>query len=307
MVSLAADGGSAVVFAGYQVPTPVLVAPGQVITFFVHGIGSGLTGPVHAATLPLPNALAGISAMLVQYNPAQPVPILAVEPIRTCSDMSQAGCGTYTAVTVQMPYAMQATDPGTVTGLPPPGGQLVLSENGVAAATVDLIPFGDEIHVLRTCDALYTHRELPCYAIATHADGTLITTNTPAKAGEQIVLYAFGLGTTNPPVPAGQAATAPTPTSVPFSISFDPRQNALASRPPVGGAPAASPLFAGLTTGYAGLYQINVTVPRLPAGSLACSNGGFSYNGIQIESNLTINIGGRASFDGVGICVDPAP
>ncbi|HKW98344.1 MAG TPA: hypothetical protein VJN43_11480 [Bryobacteraceae bacterium] len=299
MASWAADSGSAVVAAGYQVPTPVLVAPGQVITFFVHGIGSGLTGPVHAATLPLPNSLAGISAMVVGITPTSQVPMLAIEPVETCIDPTRAGCGTYMAITVQMPLELPARSPDEITGAPPLAAELAFSENGVVKATVELVSWVDQIHLLRDCDVSFTLGSSGCHPIATHADGTLITTNTPARAGEQIVLYAFGLGTTNPPVPAGQAATVPTPTSVPFSISFDPRQNAQASRPPVGGAPAASPLFAGLTTGYAGLYQINVTVPRLPAGSLACSNGGFSYHGIQTESNLTINIGGRASFDGV--------
>lgn len=31
---------AAVVAAGYESPTPVLIAPGQIITFFIHGIGS---------------------------------------------------------------------------------------------------------------------------------------------------------------------------------------------------------------------------------------------------------------------------
>ena len=114
-----ADAASSIVAADYQIPTPVAVAPGQIITFFVHGVGAGLTGPVHATTTPLPTLLADISAMVVGINPAQPVPILAVEPISTCGDATQVGCGAYIAITVQMPYQIPAENPGAATGAPP--------------------------------------------------------------------------------------------------------------------------------------------------------------------------------------------
>jgi uncharacterized protein (TIGR03437 family) len=305
----AADAEASVVAVGYKLSTPAFVAPGQIITFFVHGIGAGLTAPVRAAGTPLPMSLAGISAMLLQYNPALPVPILAVEPIPTCGDRIQSGCGTYTAITVQIPFEMQAWGPGVITGQPPLGAQIVLSENGAVVTTFALIPVIDQIHLVPSCDVLFVRRDLTCSSIAAHADGSLITVDSPAKAGEEIVLYGLGLGYTNPPVKTSEAPGSATPTATSFSISFDPRQNALAARPPVGSAAtplSATPLFVGLTTNYAGLYQINVRVPQLPVGSLPCSLGGSSgFNGIRIASNLTINIGGPVSFDGVGICVEP--
>jgi hypothetical protein len=54
---------------------------------------------------------------------------------------------------------------------------------------------------------------------------------------------------------------------------------------------------AQLQAGSVGIYQITFTVPSLPAGTPAC--------GSTVQSNLTIDIGRTASYDGVGICVDP--
>jgi hypothetical protein len=109
------DVPPAVVAAGYQSLPPV-VAPGQIITFFIHGIGSSLTGPIRASTIPLPLSLGGISAMLQDFarNPA--VPILSVEPISTCGKPPTAGCGVFTAVTVQIPYEILCVDPNVVCG-----------------------------------------------------------------------------------------------------------------------------------------------------------------------------------------------
>src|SRR5690349_10062944 len=76
-----ADTSAAVVGAGYTLPTPINVASGQVVTFFVHGIGAGLTKPVMAGLLPLPTALAGISATFDGQGPPIPVPIIGVEPV----------------------------------------------------------------------------------------------------------------------------------------------------------------------------------------------------------------------------------
>src|SRR5258708_4327401 len=71
----------AVVGGGYRSPTPISVAPGQVITVFVEGVGATLSQPVRAQGSPLPKNLAGISATLKQIGSEVAVPLLAVQPI----------------------------------------------------------------------------------------------------------------------------------------------------------------------------------------------------------------------------------
>jgi uncharacterized protein (TIGR03118 family) len=89
------------------------------------------------------------------------------------------------------------------------------------------------------------------YAVATHADGTLVgpTTllpglTTPAQPGETIVLYGTGFGPTNPAAD-GQVLTGPVPAATQPVVSI--------------GGGAASVTFAGLIS--AGLFQVNVQVP----------------------------------------------
>jgi uncharacterized protein (TIGR03437 family) len=78
-------------------------------------------------------------------------------------------------------------------------------------------------------------------------------TSRPAKAGDYILLFATGLGQTNPPYPAGQVLTAAYPVPDLSEVSVL-----------IGGQPALVQ-FAGMT--YAGLFQINIQVPNgVPAG-----------------------------------------
>lgn len=76
----------------------------------------------------------------------------------------------------------------------------------------------------------------------------------PAKPGDTLVIYAIGLGPTSPSVATG----APAPSAEPFAR--------LTTNPDVSfgvglfGA-TVKPLFAALTPTFAGLYQLNVTIP----------------------------------------------
>ena len=88
-------------------------------------------------------------------------------------------------------------------------------------------------------------------AAAFHAGtGVLADAAHPAETGETLETFGSGLGLTNPPVRAGEASPASPParaTAVPqVTIGNQPAQVA----------------FAGLAPGLAGVYQINVVVPK---------------------------------------------
>lgn len=102
-------------------------------------------------------------------------------------------------------------------------------------------------------------------AIAEHADlsvcasdagaqaaGCLVSSEFPASPGEIIVLYAAGLGHTSPNTQSGrlvqQAAQIASLGSLQILLDGNP-------------VPSQNVLYAGLTPGFAGLYQINLRLP----------------------------------------------
>jgi hypothetical protein len=299
--------------AGYTLPAPINAAPGQILNLFVQGIGAGLTGGVAAPGLPLPTVLAGISVQLQQiYTPqSMAVPILAVRPASTCASGISTGpspCGRYTVVTVQIPYEMA---PNCSVGCPSAVSlgnsvQLVVSENGVAGNAIELNPVLDAVHIANVCD-IDTSASSACVPmpLITHADGSLISVFSPATPGEEVVVYALGLGATTPAAVTGQASPSPAvPTQAGFEMYFSYEANAGPSkglplgltvcyRLPV--CPQYTPVFSGLTPGYVGLYQVNYVIPQ-PAQRLPACGGG-------VASNLTLSVIGATSFDGAGICV----
>ena len=270
---------------GYLYP-PVTVAPGQLISVFVAG-----------------NVLGDITATVQGLS----APVLEVRPGSGCPSASL--CSGLTAITIQIPYELNLG-----CGFPPVCNvvlltQLIVAANGVAGAPVDLMPLPDQVHLLTGCDTVVPSGSgiapfggSPCAPLVTHANGSLVTAGSPAQGGEEVVAYAVGLGLTTPAIPTGQAASTATPTSETFYLDFNFRPNALATKPmqpTLSFGPAFPiPLYAGLVPGYAGLFQINFVVPPPPVGVQACAAG--------VQSNLTVSVGGPASFDGAGICVVPS-
>jgi uncharacterized protein (TIGR03437 family) len=119
------------------------------------------------------------------------------------------------------------------------------------------------------------------YAIAQdwNTGYTLLTTSAPAHAGDVVVLYATGLGHTTPPWPSGQMAQSAA------NIA------ALASLQVLINGTAIAPtqiLYAGVTPGFSGLYQINF---RLPA------NAGSN-------PEIRVRVGSQASIPNVTLAVE---
>ena len=93
------------------------------------------------------------------------------------------------------------------------------------------------------------------------------------------------------------------------SVQFDFRPNAGPASPyinPLTAAPVSpAAIFAGLSPGNVGLYQINVKIPDTLPPTSACNGNSAPISGI-VQTNLTIDIGGQSSFDGAAICVQPS-
>ncbi len=300
LVSVTAAAQITLAGGGYVSPQPVQVAPGQLTIFYITGLNS--IGNSAASELPLPAALNGISATLHQTLPAGsfPAPLLALNQTNICTgepapDVPEC---TLTALTVQIPYELFARNPlmdNIATGIT----DITFAYSGSPGRSFAISPVLDNIHVITDCDqqAFAGIGRSSCPSVVTHVDGSRVTAAAPARAGEIVVAYAFGLGRTDPTAKAGQAAGPNQRVSGPIALDFEFLPNAAALEPrtrpgfsPVG----VTPEFAGLTPGFAGLYQVNLRVPAVPDGTPGCGDG--------IDSNLTVRIQGLVSYDGARIC-----
>ena len=108
--------------------------------------------------------------------------------------------------------------------------------------------------------------------VAQHLDGTLVLPTAPAAPGEYIVIYSSGLGATDIPVASGAASP-----SNPVANVADPPVLTLDGNP-------ISILFAGLTPGLVGLYQVNFQVPA----TLAAGNYNLQLTQSGTASNTTL-------------------
>jgi uncharacterized protein (TIGR03437 family) len=132
------------------------------------------------------------------------------------------------------------------------------------------------------------------YVQAQHsADYSLVTTANPAQPGETIIAYMTGLGAVSPAIADGTITPSSTYTQAVNTINvyFD-------------GATSAqgTVLFAGLTPGLIGLYQMNVTVPTgLTAGDNILELVGIGSDSLgtyedtdNFEALISIGSGGLA-------------
>jgi uncharacterized protein (TIGR03118 family) len=110
--------------------------------------------------------------------------------------------------------------------------------------------------------------------VITHANGTVVTTASPAVPGETVTIYATGLGAASPVVPTGVRAGANVTVASAPTVTID--------------TLSASPSFAGLANGSVGLNQISVVVPasvhRGTNVNVVLSTGGQQSNTVTLAT-----------------------
>ncbi len=212
-------------------------SPGMIATIFGAHLTLNLMGTSSSSSLPLPATLAGTSVTI--DGKAAPV---------------------FNAVNLngKEQFSVQVPVDATV-GSPVP---LVLN-NGSASATVQITLTPVQLGLF-TIDGTQV--------AARHADFSLLSSASPAKPGETILVYCTGLGAVNPVVATGEAASGISNTVTNFTATIA-GQN----------APVA---FNGLAPGAVGENQVNLTVPTgAPSGlqDLVLTGGGSSSNVVKIQ------------------------
>jgi hypothetical protein len=208
-------------------------------------------------------------------------------------------------LTVQIPFEIKPNPPGidniacASTPCPPNLNDTVLTiaEKSGPGMSLRVFPVVDQVHILNSCadnvatvtlGGISIYATYACFPVISHGDYTIVSASSPAKPGEVLMAYAFGLGLPDTPVTTVSATPAGgVSVSRPFTISFT----------GVTAQDSSHPDFVGLVGGNAGLYQINFRVPQVPTGLSPCD--------AQHPSNLTMTIQGTASVDQASFCVQP--
>lgn len=226
------------------------VAPGSIASLF--GVGF-TTQTIVATSVPLPATLAGVTVKVG----GRVAPLFYVSPLQINLQVPAGTAVGAATIEVFVNHAETPTQSGTVTVVESAPGLFTSDATGrgqVSALNLDY---------------------------STNADFERFPGARPELAGGIVMLFATGLGATNPMVADGQAA--------PFSpLAVD------AGSPTVTiGGVAAPVLFSGLAPGFVALWQINVQLPdNLPtnlATSVRISKG-------QTSLEATIAVAGKNDF-----------
>jgi formylglycine-generating enzyme required for sulfatase activity len=134
-----------------------------------------------------------------------------------------------------------------------------------------------------------------------NADWSLVSSASPVRPSEYLILFLTGLGEVSPSVPAGQAGG-------------DGGNNGPLNQLPAGtvtvtfGGKQAGILFAGLAPGFVGLYQINLQVPadlaRGASSLVASTKDGASQAGVDVAAEGIVgpvDLGGGVKMEFISI------
>jgi uncharacterized protein (TIGR03437 family) len=127
-----------------------------------------------------------------------------------------------------------------------------------------------------------------------HANYSVVSDSSPAVPGETVLLFMNGLGTVTPPVDDGAAASS---TSLSDSDEFTNMEIVVLLDDGADSPVQANVAFAGLAPGFAGLYQVNFTIP-----DSGLANGEVS---IAFNTNEALNEMSTISLSGFSTRAEP--
>ncbi|MBL8229150.1 MAG: hypothetical protein JNL98_11760 [Bryobacterales bacterium] len=266
---------------GYRLPAnSITAAPGQILAVSILGlpyIGTDIDIPVMGPE-GWPLAIRGLSVTLVQSSISKRLQLRGVQQMCGVSPK----CPETTTLTVQMPYELEVGAPAI----------LEFRHNEVLAATTTVKLVTDQVHILNSCDQTGVSgvSAAMCLPVVTHADGSLVSGIQPARPGERLVLWAFGMGAVDrdfQPECCSRPELVPV-VRQPFTVGLFYTSGA---DQPFGRLASLIPLFAGAP--WPGMYQVQFDVPPAPEDMAPCNGG----------SNLRILINGPSSADTADVCL----
>ncbi len=205
-----------VVNAASNAPVGNPISPGEFISIY----GSGLSTQTLVAAPPYPATLGNVSVSIGGF----PAPLYLVSP-------GQINC--------LVPYEINTTTAGSAQVIVNNGGTMSNTPNITVSATSPGIFSND---LTGTGEGAITH-----------LSGVLVSSKSPAVAGETLTIYLTGLGVLQNPIADGNAPNPAAADSAVASVQVA-----------VDGVASSNVQYAGINPVYPGLYQINFVMPKVP-------------------------------------------
>lgn len=296
---------ASIVGASTNGPGLLVVAPGQIVRLHLQNLATRFDSTQAVLNLPLPRQFGPLSVQIAQsgttpvampvirgngWSPCSFSVVLPDFPERMvpCNPNDTGGYD----LRVQIPFELKALPFSFTSFTSANQDQLVdtvmtVVENGQTKGQSRVFVVEDQIEILTECRYGSILPGYDCTPQLYHADNQRVTMSNPARAGEELILYAYGLGQPDNPVPSGAATpSAGARISRPFRLLF------------TGAAVGSSaPRYVGLTGGELGLYQINFSVPAMPADTPACT--------ADNPFNVTMYVRGTSSQGQAAFCAVP--
>ena len=193
-----------------------------------------------------------------------PLPI-AFKHVSVSFDFPEEGISVPASISFASPQQLNVQVPWEVAGLNFALVKVHIEDSVSEVFDLDLSDYSPGIFEINIGGMLF--------GAVTHSDGSVVSPSNPASPGETVVVYLTGPGPVDSPQASGYAAPA------------DRLVRTLTVPTATIGGREGTVIFSGLSPGYVGLYQLNVTLPAsLPSGNqqLQVVSNGIASNAVLL-------------------------